>query len=404
MPALSDRQKDELHRAMLSYLHAAGMHAAYAALLHDAAIADFDPADPSARAVGLLEKKWTSVIRLQKKIIDLEARNAALLAELASPARPSASAPFVPRPPPRHTLASHRAPVTRLAFHPTWTVLASASEDATVKVWDWEAGEMERTLKGHTKAVMDVDFDRKGSLMASRDKTIRVWQVSSGYVSGLVPLTNPTSYCTKTFTGHAEWVREAVPSEDGRWLVSASNDQTSRVWDFSTGETKMQLRGHEHVVECALFAPVNAYPAIRELAGLKPPAANDTRAKSPGVYVATGSRDKTIKLWDALSGQCLRTFVGHDNWIRALVFHPTGKYLLSASDDKTIKLWDLVNGRCTKTIEAHSHFVTCMTWARAVTGGNKEMPNGDGSARKEARRINVLATGSVDQTIKVWTP
>lgn len=133
----------------------------------------------------------------------------------------------------------------------------------------------------------------------------------------------------------------------------------------------------------------------------QPPAANDTRAKSPGVYVATGSRDKTIKLWDTLSGQCLRTFVGHDNWIRALVFHPTGKYLLSASDDKTIKLWDLVNGRCTKTIEAHSHFVTCMTWARAVTGGNKEMPNGDGSARKEARRINVLATGSVDQTIKV---
>lgn len=133
----------------------------------------------------------------------------------------------------------------------------------------------------------------------------------------------------------------------------------------------------------------------------QPPAANDTRAKSPGVYVATGSRDKTIKLWDTLSGQCLRTFVGHDNWIRALVFHPTGKYLLSASDDKTIKLWDLVNGRCTKTIEAHSHFVTCMTWARAVTGGNKEMPNGDGSARKEARRINVLATGSVDQTVKV---
>lgn len=113
--------------------------------------------------------------------------------------------------------------------------------------------------------------------------------------------------------------------------------------------------------------------------------------------------------------------VGHDNWIRALVFHPTGKYLLSASDDKTIKVWDLMNGRCTKTIEAHSHFVTCMTWGRALVGGggnagggsaegtggagNKGMVNGGGdekSAGKEARRIiNVLATGSVDQTIKV---
>ncbi|OXG81983.1 nuclear distribution protein PAC1, partial [Cryptococcus neoformans MW-RSA36] len=186
---------------------------------------------------------------------------------------------------------------------------------------------------------------------------------------------------------------------------------TSRVWDFSTGETKMELRGHEHVVECAVFAPLNAYPAIRELAGLKPPAPGDTRAKSPGVYVATGSRDKTVKLWDALSGQCLRTFIGHDNWIRALVFHPTGKYLLSASDDKTIKVWDLANGRCTKTVEAHSHFVTCMAWGRAVVGGaggggegNKGGVNGEASASKESRRINVLATGSVDQTIKVWTP
>jgi len=88
----------------------------------------------------------------------------------------------------------------------------------------------------------------------------------------------------RTFSGHAEWVREVVPSEDGRWLVSSSNDQvyissnlvilqltatkTSRIWDLSNGETKMELRGHEHVVECAVFAPVIAYPAIRELAGL----------------------------------------------------------------------------------------------------------------------------------------
>lgn len=69
--------------------------------------------------------------------------------------------------------------------------------------------------------------DGEHLVSASRDKTIRVWQVSSGYVSSLTTPTDPPSYCTKTFTGHAEWVREAVPSEDGRWLVSASNDQAS---------------------------------------------------------------------------------------------------------------------------------------------------------------------------------
>jgi len=201
-----------------------------------------------------------------------------------------------------------------------------------------------------------------------------------------------------------------VPSDDGRWLVSSSSDQTSRIWDFSTGETKTELRGHEHVVECAAFAPVAAYTAIRELAGLGTAPAADQRANLPGAFVATGSRDKSIRLWDAQTGQCLRTFIGHDNWIRALVFHPTGKYLLSASDDKTIKIWDLATGRCTKTVDAHGHFVTCMAWGRALMGGaGPAETNGDGAKlngekKAEPRRINVLATGSVDQTVKIWTP
>ncbi len=107
------------------------------------------------------------------QIMDLESRNAALLAELASPTRATAStsssAPFIPRAPPRHTLQSHRGTITRVAFHPTWTVLASASEDSSVKIWDWESGDFERTVKGHTKAVTDVDFDPKGNAMGALD-------------------------------------------------------------------------------------------------------------------------------------------------------------------------------------------------------------------------------------------
>lgn len=129
-----------------------------------------------------------------------------------------------------------------------------------------------------------------------------------------------------------------------------------------------------------------------------------------------------IKIWDTQTGQLLRNLVcfmqsrnciqthidqgGHDNWVRALVFHPSGKFLLSASDDHTIRVWELATGRCVKTVQAHSHFVACMAWGRQATSGSTE--NGattNGSAALEPEKIiNVVATGSVDQTIKIWLP
>jgi platelet-activating factor acetylhydrolase IB subunit alpha len=114
---------------------------------------------------GLLEKKWTSVVRLQKKIMELETRANQLQHELdnATPSSLAARknhdpATWLPRAPARHTLQSHRQPITCVAFHPLFSSLASGSEDCTIKIWDYELGELERTLKSHTKAVLDVDF------------------------------------------------------------------------------------------------------------------------------------------------------------------------------------------------------------------------------------------------------
>ena len=62
-------------------------------------------------------------------------------------------------------------------------------------------------------------------------------------------------------------------------------------------------------------------------------------------FLFTGGRDKLIKLFICQTGQHLATFVGHDNWVRSLAIHPTGKYLYSASDDKSIRIWDLNHGK-----------------------------------------------------------
>ncbi|KAF8891189.1 WD40-repeat-containing domain protein [Infundibulicybe gibba] len=467
MSLLSERQRMDLHKSMLDYLHASGFAAAFNALKEDTGT-EYTP-DPKAKYTGLLEKKWTSVIRLQKKvglfrpyqppqtskpmlitlqIMDLENRNAALQEELSlSPARRAASqTDWVPRAPAAHVLTGHRAPITRVAFHPQYSILASASEDATVKIWDWETGEFERTLKGHTKAVMDVDFDHKGNLLvtcssdlfikiwdsqnewkntktfpghehsvsavrfmpgdqfivsASRDRTIRVFDVAS-------------THLVRTISGHSEWVRCIVPSEDGRMIASGSKDQTARIWDPLTGESKMELRGHEHDIEVIVFAPIAAYAAIRELGGylsvfwisrIRLPNStkqNTDRSKRHGLYVATGARDKTIKLWDTQSAW-------HDNWVRALAFHPSGKYLLSAADDKTIRVWELSTGRCMKTVDAHGHFVTTLAWGRQIAGANADKVESKadadaGPSAEPEKLVNVVASGSVDLTIKIWLP
>ncbi|KAG2752677.1 dynein regulator [Suillus brevipes Sb2] len=430
MALLSDRQKEELHKSMLEYLHTSNFTAAYNALKEDTGV-EYTP-DPKAKYAGLLEKKWTSVIRLQKKIMDLETRNASLQEELsiAPSKRAAMQADWVPRAPAAHVLTGHRGHITRVAFHPQYSILASASEDATVKIWDWETGEFERTLKGHHRAVHDVDFDHKGHLLVtcSSDLFIKIWDsenewkntktlsghdhsvssvrfmpgdqyiVSASRDSTIRVFDVASTHLVRTISGHSEWVRCAVPSDDGRLLASASKDKTAKLWDPLTGECKGELRGHDNELEAVCFAPVAAYAAIRELAGLP-----NVGPKGPGAYVATGSRDKTVKLWDVQSGQMIKNLAGHDNWVRALVFHPSGKLLLSAADDKTIRVWELSTGRCMKTVEAHSHFVATLAWGRQRVSTAKS--NGtDAKAGEAEKLVNVVASAGVDQIIKIWLP
>ncbi|CAF9931542.1 MAG: protein with putative role during mitosis [Gomphillus americanus] len=449
---LTPRQAEELHKSMIAYLNATNHPHIATSLKDEVGLGEtFDDAT-SKKYEGLLEKKWTSVIRLQKRILDLENKNIALQAELDSGAITSSNRrntdpqTWLPRAPARHTLQSHRMPVICVAFHPIFSSLASGSEDTTIKIWDWELGELERTVKGHTKAVLDVDYGgpRGGTLLAScsSDLTIKLWDPSDEYknirtlpghdhsvsairfipsgAAGAPSSGNllvsasrdkslkiwdvSTGYCVKTFRNHVEWVRDVSPSFDGRWLLSAGDDRTARISDASSGEIKATFLGHDHVIECCAFACPAAYPHLASLAGLKKP----PPTSSSGEFLATGSRDKTIKIWDS-RGTLIKTLNGHDNWVRALVWHPGGKYLLSASDDKTIRCWDLTQEcKCVKTIdEAHNHFVSCMRWVPGVikapvTNGttNGTIINKE-EVGKESIRC-VIATGSVDLSVRIF--
>lgn len=89
-------------------------------------------------------------------------------------------------------------------------------------------------------------------------------------------------------------------------------------------------------------------------------------------FIASASRDKTLKIWDVKSGKCIVTLAGHDNWVTGLVFHPNGRFLLSVSDDKSIRIWDLNNGRCYRKLkDAHDHFINTISMKQktVVTAG-----------------------------------
>ncbi|KAK0417740.1 hypothetical protein QR680_013180 [Steinernema hermaphroditum] len=411
---LSGKQRDELNRAIADYLQSSGYHASFSAFMGEA---DLNENVGDLKSSGLLEKKWTSVLRLQKKVMDLESKLKETEKEIASgaPTRDKRKPEeWIPRAPERFELSGHRMPVNRVIFHPKYTYFASCSEDCTIKIWDFESGEFERTLKGHTAAVQDICFDKSGTLLAScsADLTIKIWDFVNSYEctktlkghdhnissitfvpSGDYLLSSSrdrqvkmwevsTGYCIHTFGGHTDWVRMVRVSHDGSQFATCGNDHTVRVWSIQGKAEKMTLHGHEHVVECVTWVPDAALPYIshQDLAKMNGGGSVAASAESNALLLS-GSRDKTIRCWNVHTNQCLFVLTGHDNWVRGIVFHPHGKFIVSVSDDKSMKIWATEGRRCQKTISAHGKFVTSIDF-------HSKLP--------------YVVTGSEDMCVKVW--
>jgi serine/threonine protein kinase len=200
------------------------------------------------------------------------------------------------------------------------------------------------------------------------------------------------------------------------------------------------LTGHSSWVDSVIYSPDGRYLAsgswdktikvwdvvtgteLRTLTG------HSDRVRSvvyspDGRYLASGSWDKTIKVWDVVTGTELRTLTGHSDRVRSVVYSPDGRYLASGSWDKTIKVWDVVTGTELRTLAGYSGWVWSVAYSpdgRYLASGNgdktikiwevatgKELPTFTGHSSVVLSVVyspdgRYLASGSSDKTIKIW--
>ncbi|MBW4430337.1 MAG: CHAT domain-containing protein [Pelatocladus maniniholoensis HA4357-MV3] len=243
------------------------------------------------------------------------------------------------------TLKGHKSQVTSVSFSPNGKTIASASFDGTVKLWDVKTDREIKTFKGHNSKVLSVSFANDGKIVASAssDKTVKLWDVTTGQE-------------VETFKGHVDEVWGVSFSPNDKTVASVSSDKTVKLWDVTTGQEIKTLKGHNSKVLGVSFSP-------------------DSK------IVASASEDTTVKLWNVTTGRDIKTLKGHRNWVYGVSFSPDGKTVASASSDKTIKLWDVKTGQEVETFNGHADEVNSVSFSN----------NGKS-----------VASASRDQTVKVW--
>ncbi len=281
----------------------------------------------------------------------------------------------------QNRLAGHDGGVTAVAFSHDGQMIASASKDHTVKLWN-RNGSLIRTLKGHENEVWGVAISPDGNLIASasNDKTAKLW--------------NRDGVLITTFKGHSNEVNAVAFSPDSQTIASASNDQTIQLWKLD-GSWIKTFKGHSSSINAVAFSPdsqmlasasddntIRLWEPDGTLINTLKDHTNSVRgvAFSPdGQWIVSASLDQTIKLWRS-DGTLFSTFPSQVNTVQDVKFSADSQQIVSAGDDKTVKLWRR-DGTLLRTLKGHSNGVMGVAFS----------PDDE-----------TIASASLDGTVKLW--
>jgi WD40 repeat protein len=200
---------------------------------------------------------------------------------------------------------SREGEIKRAVLSPNGNLVSVVYDDGGVAtLWDY-ARKREIDLSRSTSRVYSADFNRDGNLVvtASADNTARVWDTVDGRL-------------VAELKGHADEVNRASFSPRGDLIATTSDDNTARIWTWPNGKTLI-LRGHDGPVYDAMFS-------------------------FDGRFLLTASKDRTAKIWDTANGELIETFrnlVSPDLFIDSVAFSPEGTRVLASSTDGQVRIY-----------------------------------------------------------------